>query len=366
MNPFNAATSEVKQKVTTVREVLRRTNHAGVRFRGVDWFAWCTGGGFGGVLMTSETAVADILITQDECLIITDVIERERLRNEVVPKEFTVIGFPWQRPWMREQYIAYRCRGKICSDRPAAPETALPIALVEARSRLTAEEIARYRTLGSEAAEAITEVVREVSPDLTELDMASRVSFELQRRGIDATLVQVGGEARVEKYRHVLPTRLRLGRRAMIAICARRGGLYASLTRFLFFDHPSPNETLAHDCVARIESAALNASHPHASLARIYAHLATAYSDAGFPDQIHQHHQGGTTGYLARECFALPDATTVLSDSSAVAWNPSLPGAKIEDTFLCNSGGLEVLTLDHRWPSFECNGRRRPAVMVLA
>jgi len=46
---------------------------------------------------------------------------------------------------------------------------------------------------------------------------------------------------------------------------------------------------------------------------------------------IREHHQGGTTGYLARD-VQNPATTDTLAEGIAVAWNPSLTGAKIEAT----------------------------------
>jgi hypothetical protein len=47
----------------------------------------------------------------------------------------------------------------------------------------------------------------------------------------------------------------------------------------------------------------------------------------------------------------------------ALAWNPSLPGAKVEDTFLLAKQGLENLTLDPAWPMTSVDGRPRPMVL---
>ncbi|WP_230968530.1 hypothetical protein [Nostoc sp. WHI] len=48
-------------------------------------------------------------------------------------------------------------------------------------------------------------------------------------------------------------------------------------------------------------------------------------------------------------------------ENTAVAWNPSLPGAKIEDTFIIlKDGELENLTFDPKWPSVKVEGRDRP------
>jgi hypothetical protein len=75
-------------------------------------------------------------------------------------------------------------------------------------------------------------------------------------------------------------------------------------------------------------------------------------------------HQGGTTGYLAREALATPTADTVIEPNTALAWNPSVPGAKIEDTVVRTTTTLELLTVDPRWPVFEHEERRRPDFLV--
>jgi hypothetical protein len=96
-------------------------------------------------------------------------------------------------------------------------------------------------------------------------------------------------------------------------------------------------------------------------LIQVYDTLKQTYEQQGYPKAIYEHHQGGTTGYLAREVVANPATTDQLQANMAIAWNPSLPGAKIEDTFtLREDGSLENLTFDPNWPSVEVAGRSRP------
>jgi Xaa-Pro aminopeptidase len=117
--------------------------------------------------------------------------------------------------------------------------------------------------------------------------------------------------------------------------------------------------------VAKVEAAALDASRPGVTLGSVYASIAAAYASAGHPSAEDLHHQGGSCGYLSRDVVARPGSREVIAPWSAVAWNPSLPGAKIEDTILVtDSGAEEIVTLDDRWPASDVAGRRRPEPLV--
>lgn len=357
--------AEMKGKLELIRAVLEQEQIAAVRLRGLDWFAWCTAGGFGGVLLAAETGVAEVLVSRTGVWILTDVIEANRLQDEEVPEEFEVLADPWQNPLRRESRLREMVPGgKIASDRPTHAELPLPEKLIHAKRHLLPEEITRLSELGQDAARAMTESIREARPEWTELELAGHASLALRRRGIDPALVQVGGEERVLKYRHLLPTTARIGRRAMVAFCARRHGLYASISRYVYFGAPTLEEQRYLDAVARIESVALSACESKQNLGSIYDRLAKAYASEGFADEIHRHHQGGTTGYLAREVIARPGDLTRVDEGAAIAFNPSLTGTKIEDTFVLTGNGLQLMTRDEHWPMFQIDGRKRPGVWV--
>ena len=357
--------TELTTKLRTIREALAERHLGAVRLRGVDWFAWATCGASNVVILTTETGVAEVLVTREQAWVLTDSIEAARLKNEEIPTGLDLWAAPWNDPTVRDAFVTEQVSGPIASDRPARGERRLPRALVAAKRRLLPEEIARYRTLGADAAQAVTEVLQRARPEWTEHDVAGAAAEALWRRGIHPTLTLAAGERRLPLYRHPTPSAERLAGRAMLVVCARRHGLYANLTRFVYFRAPTTEQRRLTADVAHVEAAAWAAARPGSTLGTVYDAIVRAYAGRGHPGAEAYHHQGGTTGYLSRELVALPGMRAVIEADTALAWNPSLPGAKIEDTVLTGADGIEILTVDPDWPVVTVEGRQRPDLLVL-
>ena len=358
--------TELEQKLQRMRTVLREEELGGLRLRGIDWFAWGTCGGSSRVLLAAETGVAELLVTAEGAFVLTDVIEAERLAAEEVPPGWSIVAHPWEQPEQRERLVRERVEaGPVASDRPAQGERPLPERLVQSRWALLPEEHERLRTLGSEAAAVLTDALSAAEPTWTGSRLSASVHAGLVDVGIDPALVLVGDAGRLWRWRHPTAADRVLGRRAMAVVCARRHGLYACCTRLVAFGTPMAEDLAADDAVLAVEAAALDASRPGTTLGAILEAMQAAYAQAGRPRAWQEHHQGGPTGYLARERVATPGDVSLLPARAAVAWNPSLPGSKSEDTVLVHPDGpLEVVTLDPRWPTTRVAGRARPAVWV--
>jgi len=357
MTGMDMRATEVADKLALLRAALAQENAGAIRLRGTDWFAWVTAGGSSAVLLTTDTGIAEVLVTQDDACVLTDEIEAERLRTEEVPGGFTFHIEPWAEPELRERFVANAAQGRaVLSDRPLADESPLPLALRQRKLVLGDAEQVRYRLLGREAAEAMTEVLHRARPDWTEQQLAGAGAEALWRRGIHPALVLAAGARRLPLYRHATPSHEPIGERAMLVFCARRHGLYANLTRFVTFGEAPEAQRALMD----VEATGLAAVAPGKSLSSVYHALAQAYHHADVEGAIREHHQGGITGYLAREIVATASTATELEEGMAFAFNPSYGGMKIEDTFLLGPQGLENLTLDPGWPALDVHGRARP------
>jgi Xaa-Pro aminopeptidase len=363
--------AEVADKLALLRAALAETGAGALRLRGTDWFAWATAGGDSAVLLAADCGVAEVLVTRDDAVVLTDAIEAERLRLEQVPPGFTFHIAPWAETELRETYVLGAARGgAVLSDRPRTgngnDEQPLPASLRLRRMVLQPSEHDRYRALGAEASAAMTATLRAARPDWTELDLAAAGAQALWRRGIQPALVLAAGSRRLPAFRHPVPTHDTLGARAMLVFCARRHGLVASLSRGVAFGPLSDDERNAEADLLQVEATGLDAVRPGQSLAAVYHAFDAAYRHANRPVAIREHHQGGIAGYLAREIVASPSTATGIETGMAFAFNPSFAGMKVEDTFLLGAGGLENLTLDADWPATTIQGRARPAWLEVA
>ena len=123
------------------------------------------------------------------------------------------------------------------------------------------------------------------------------------------------------------------------------------------------------ELVAQVDAAIIAATRPGRTLGEIFQHAVQAYARAGFPDEWRLHHQGGLAGYEPREITVTPESTEAVSLGQAYAWNPSITGAKSEDTILVTQNGNDVLTETPGWPALTANvgelAFTRPAIMEL-
>jgi Xaa-Pro aminopeptidase len=152
-------------------------------------------------------------------------------------------------------------------------------------------------------------------------------------------------------------------------VCARRHGLVASLTRLVSLGAVSEELRQKHAAVTAIDTCFIANSRPGSRACEILAGAIAAYESAGYAGEWKNHHQGGMTGYSAREYVATPKTRDVVRLCQAFAWNPSITGTKSEDTILTGESGNEILTHTGGYEYIECKFERtaylRPDILIL-
>ncbi|USZ67690.1 M24 family metallopeptidase [Halorussus salilacus] len=320
-------------------------------------FAWLTGAS-NVVDRETDVGVAAVGYDGEALEVVTNNVEADRLREEELDDvRAHVVEFPWHEKSLAEA-VAERAPGPAGADFDApglASVDASPL-----RHPLTPEDIEAYRDLGGETAEAVEAVCRELRPGDTESEVASALRVALSARGIEAPVALVGGAERARKYRHYTPTDAELGGYALVSVTAERGGLHASATRTVAFESELSDEALAelrerHRAARTVEVAALAATREAAgrggTAGEVFAAVRNAYDRVGHPDEWRLHHQGGAAGYAGREWVATPDSAAPVTAPMAYAWNPTVQGAKSEDTVLVAEEEFGVLTDTGRWPT---------------
>jgi Xaa-Pro aminopeptidase len=318
-----------------------------------------------------------VLVTRDAAYILTDEAEAMRMRDEEVRGPWTWQVSPWMQPQLyelREHFVQHAAGGApVLSDRPGLHERSLPVALREERLVLLESEQQRYRQVGQLAAGAAADALRQARPNWSEQELAAACVRALWLRGLQAVHVLVSGEERQHRYRRAPPAQVVLGTQAVLALCARRFGLCASLSRQRRFgpaqrrvDGAAVAMDDADAAMLALEAVALDACETGHTLSMVYHALDSAYAYAGQPDAVRTSRQGGIHGYLAPEVAAGAHTEIILKRGMALAFHPSLPGSTVEDTFLLDGQQLHNLTHDPAWPSAVVQGRSRPLTLALA
>ena len=365
-------TEERRRKHEAVADWLQRRRLDGVVLTRRCNFSWYTGGAHNHVAEASDTGVSSLVVTARDAAVVANNIEATRLRGEDLPADVPVIEYAYHDPQARRAALAEALGGgRFAAD---APIEGIDLAVTDGafdqlRWVLTPAEIERYRAVCRDTAEAVEAAARRTTTGMTEAQIAGRLASELRGRGCVPWVLLVGADERVTRHRHPLPTNLPARRCAMLVTTAERSGLLAAVTRLVHFGPVPADLARRHQAVAAVDAALIGSTRPGATLGEIFAAAQQAYADAGFGDEWRRHHQGGSIGYLPREVKAAPGSDVRALAQQAFAWNPSIAGAKCEDTILCTDAGVELLTATGDWPGIPgvwgAATLQRPDILVL-
>lgn len=310
--------------------------------------------------------IAALLVNRDGDHLVTFNNEAARIAAEELPAGVALHTVPWYGN-LHEAAAAVGSAGSDAAGAGTAPlaEGDVAVELRAARQQLLPAESARYARLSAEVAAMMTDVLSSARPETTEFELVSALAARIVAAGAEPLVLLCNGSSR-SGFRHPLATHSPLGRRAMAVVCARRDGMVANITRWVRFDGGTAEERDAEARIAAVEADIFDATVPGARLDRIFAEIKAGYARHGFgSDQWELHHQGGPAGYAGRDPRVTASATDTVVLDQAFTWNPSGPGVKIEDTVQLTASGLQVLTVDPRWPSTTVNGLQRPATLQL-
>ena len=342
---------ESTTKLNQIRDLAARHQLDGVVLQRVSSVAWMTAGASAYVNTARSDAEACLLVTGKNQYLFTNNIEATRLdKEEKLPDH----GWDFHiAPWFETNTAVQEVTDglKLGADGIFPADQDLSGEIAHLRADLTPEEGERFRALGKLCAQAMDAAVRCVHPGQTEYEIAGLLAREAEQRGVQAIVNLIATDERIFNFRHPLPTSKKLDCYAMLILCGRQRGLVCSITRLVYFGRLLGEIRCKAEAVARIDAEMIAATRPGRSLKEIFQGAAEAYALSGYPDEWRRHHQGGPVGYEPREYVATPTSTEKVAVGQAYAWNPTITGAKSEDTILVGENGNEVLTAIPGWPT---------------
>lgn len=365
---WSVAEQELEIKQKRLISLMEQQGAAAILLRKQANISWATAGLVDvRVLIPGELGVASLLMMRDgRCFYLTSNNESARLAEEEFDGSgWTPILYPWQDDRLVFEVRALAGKAAVLADWPT--DNFKVVDLAEQRSPLTVPELDRFRVLGRESAEAVSEVLLALEPGITEHEMEARMAAALHRRGIMPSVLLIGADQRLRKYRHAVTRDGVLKHYGMLNVCTRKWGLCVSITRYVHFGALPQELVYKFVAAAKVQAALYDASIPGVTADEIYSKVQQAYIEVGFPGEENHHHQGGTAGYGEREWLACPGGKEVLTNDVALAWNPSIQGAKAEDTVLLVDGEIELITPTPHLPvvAAELRGKSYPSAGVL-
>lgn len=312
-------------------------------------FSWLTQGR-GHIGLASEIACGSLLVSEEEINLISNNIELKRLIEEEAAVCVTGHAFSWYDDGQKKDILA-----KLTAGRNFTSDTALSQAFKQARTTLDENEKSRYKTAGRLTGEAVEAVCYRLKAGMTEYEAAGEVAKELYSRGLDPVVTLIGSDERLDTFRHFLPTGKKIERKVIISVVGRFQGLMSSVTRTVYFEPPTEEETRKMAAVQYVDAKLIAAVKSGVAFSELFEKLKQWYKDTGFAGEWQNHHQGGLTGFLPREERVLGSSNFEIGNHQAFAFNPSVAGAKSEDTILITNNETEIITLTGNYPSVVIN-----------
>ena len=369
-----ALLAEIGQKMERVQQLLTDQKLAGVLLFRTNNFAWATAGlGDNHILLTSETGPAGLLLLANgKHYVVGPKTETDHLLDEGLRElGYEALSVNWYDAPTRFRDLITETTGHqpVGTDTPIEGFTLIDGAVARLRYQLTDSELQKYRWVCRQASEAVAQVCRTVMPGMSERQVETQTLAELQRRGLQPTVVMIGVDDRLLTTYHYPPTDKKLRQMAFVNVCARRWGMVTSIGRYVHFG-PVPASVARNMQASAQVSAQMQAlTKAGAKASDIFGVARKRYAELGYPNQWQRIHSGGAIGYAEREWVATDSSTETLLPRQAFAWNPFTPGALSFDTlWLRDDNTLENLTTLPDWPTLPVtvDGKavRMPAILV--
>lgn len=351
-------------KIEAIRAILVEKGYSCIEIKSQALFSYITKGrGFIGI--ASTMACANLFITLDGIYLVGDNIDTMRIYNEQMNSNplVKVLMYQWYEPSKRSEIV-----DKITNGLKVASEGDLESELFKLRTVMTPYDKEEYKKLCHDAATIVEDICKNLKSGITEYELAGEISKQFWSNDIEPITLLVAFDERALLYRHPVMVNNTLKNYALVGICGRRNGLIVSITRDVLIDRDE-EMIQKHDKCVMVNAAFLNALKIDNTLEEVFENGINEYSKQGYPQEYQEHHQGGLTGYIPREMKVNFLCKHLVRENEVYAFNPTIQGAKCEDTVLVTESGIEIMTYtgNYAYKTCEIDGQQyiMPTVYVI-
>jgi Xaa-Pro aminopeptidase len=224
MNPFTPAEVEleISEKFARLQKWMRENHYSGLCLTSARNFSWTTGGlADNQIAHSKEVGDATIVITQyGHKFVVAPHSEVPRLMDQTLER----LGYePIETKW-----YAHPCdlSAQLNIPEPLASDIQRQDCATGDVAGLRREpsetEIRKYACAGPQCAEAVAEVARQVRPGMSERKIEAMIAHALFQRGLCPTVLRIGSDERVYRFRHCLTSDKLVRKYAMVNVCAKK------------------------------------------------------------------------------------------------------------------------------------------------
>ena len=343
---------ELHEKERRINNCIESGHYDAIIIGRQDNFAWLTSGGRNFILSASDVGAAMVVFTKSNKYVVANTMDGKRIIDEeLADSDYELINLKWHEKTIEETICDLVKGCNAVSDVYIAGIQYDPSAVYRLHFPLMKEEVERYRTHAAMAESILRKVADELKPGMSEKDAEALLNIEYAKHGFVNSVILVGADARIEKYRHPVPTDSKIQRMLLLAPAPRKDGLYMPISRMICFDDHLPSELREkYDTLLRFEANVFSRCVAGTRFVDIMEFEKKLYQASSYPDEWQGHFMGGITGYYPNDPVQYRNPEAKVKTMQTFNWYLTVTGAKVEEILLTNESGNELLSVKGAWP----------------
>ncbi len=251
-------------KIRRIIEYLKKNNYEVIVLGRQDNFAWISCGGTNKILNTSEYGSCILLISKYKRLVIAYSMDGRRIMDE----ELHGLGFDLVELKWFEGNI-YKMAASLLKNKKTVSDICLDGVdfklkdIYSLHYPFTENEIEKLKCLSERAEIIISETVKKLKPGMTEMEAQKILLKKSADIEVTVPVCLIGSDERISMYRHPLPSVKKIDKMVMLALAFRKWGLFAPVTRMIYFGNKLSDDTKnKYEAICKIEATVFSMCKP--------------------------------------------------------------------------------------------------------